>query len=82
MWEIDKHTIEDYGVVCEVKGERGSVQLRCKNYELHYDCKYEPGQSVAIKKSIKNKRTRQIIAREGFVMLDRYVFPSDIVLID
>lgn len=81
-WEIDKRTIEDYGIVSEMKTERGDILLRCNNYQLHNDCKCVPGQSIGIKKSSENKRKRQILASEGIVMIDRYVYPGDIVLID
>ena len=82
QWEIDKRTIEDYGIVSEMKTERGDILLRCNNYQLHNDCKCVPGQSIGIKKSSENKRKRQILASEGIVMIDRYVYPGDIVLID
>lgn len=81
-WEIDKHTIEDYGIVSEMKTERGDILLRCNNYQLHNDCKCVPGQSIGIKRSTENKRKRQILASEGIVMIDRYVYPEDIVIID
>ena len=41
-WEIDKRTIEDYGIVSEMKTERGDILLRCNNYQLHNDCKCVP----------------------------------------
>jgi hypothetical protein len=82
LWEIDKRTIEDYGVVCEAKGMGKDSPLICKNYELHCDCKCKSGQSIAIKKSKENLRIRQVISPEGTVLLDRYVYASDVVLID